>query len=139
MQSASSMQVPPSTSDTDQFKLAIKRFLQLHHMCREQSKQIKETRNEMNEAKAVIISFMQETALDVCNIAHGDTTGKLALMQSKRTKSLKKQDAIDQIQKYLQEHMQIDSADVCATNIWEEIQASRVSMLVPSLSVRSLG
>ena len=99
-------------------------------------RQAKEKRSSLQALKAVVIAFMEGADLDVCNVNHNGKSGELALRTSKRKKGVRKEDAIAQIEKYLQQEMQVDEAAQRATLIWDGIQEGRATSEVRDLSVR---
>ena len=109
----------PSTSEREQFKVAVKRLVELHQELKELGRQAKEKRSSLQALKAVVIAFMEGADLDVCNVNHNGKSGELALRTSKRKKGVRKEDAIAQIEKYLQQEMQVDEAAQRATLIWD--------------------
>lgn len=127
----------PSALPKDQFKEAVKNFLAAHAALKELNRQAKEQRERMNSLKALIISFMEDSSLEVCKVSHGEKTGELALRNSKRTRALKKDDAIVQIERFLTQSCNlVDGASEHAERLWEGMQSSRESMEVRELSVR---
>tara|TARA_B100001741_G_C16544953_1_gene596191 strand:- start:2047 stop:2445 length:399 start_codon:yes stop_codon:yes gene_type:complete len=126
----------PSTSEREQFKVAVKRLVELHQELKELGRQAKEKRSSLQALKAVVIAFMEGADLDVCNVNHNGKSGELALRTSKRKKGVRKEDAIAQIEKYLQQEMQVDEAAQRATLIWDGIQEGRATSEVRDLSVR---
>ena len=126
----------PSTSEREQFKVAVKRLVELHQEFKELGRQAKEKRSSLQALKAVVIAFMEGADLDVCNVNHNGKSGELALRTSKRKKGVRKEDAIAQIEKYLQQEMQVDEAAQRATLIWDGIQEGRATSEVRDLSVR---
>ena len=126
----------PSTSEREQFKVAVKRLVELHQELKELGRQAKEKRSSLQALKAVVIAFMEGADLDVCNVNHNGKSGELALRTSKRKKGVRKEDAIAQIEKYLQQEMQVDEAAQRATLIWDGIQEGRSTSEVRDLSVR---
>lgn len=127
----------PSTLPKDQFKEAVKNFLAAHAALKELNKKSKEQRDKMNSLKTLIISFMEDSSLEVCKVNHGDKTGELALRNAKRTRALKKDDAIVQIEQFLTQSCNLsEGASEHAEKLWEGMQSSRESMEVKDLSVR---
>jgi hypothetical protein len=127
----------PSTLPKDQFKEAVKNFLAAHTALKELNKKSKEQREKMNSLKTLIISFMEDSSLEVCKVNHGDKTGELALRNAKRTRALKKDDAIVQIEQFLTQSCNLnEGASEHAEKLWEGMQSSRESMEVKDLSVR---
>lgn len=126
------------TSDREQFKLAVKRLVEVHQELKELSRQAKEKRASMNALKTVVIAFMESAKLDMCNVNHNGKSGELALRMAKRTKAVNKVDAIAKIERYLSQEMDVAEADKRAAMIWDDIQAGRVTSEVRDLSLRKL-
>lgn len=132
-------EVPPMTLPKEQFKEAVKNFLVAHSTLKEINKQAKEQRDKMNALKTLIISFMEHSSLEVCKVNHGDKTGELALRNSKRTRALKKEEALVEIEKFLTQSCNLnEGATEHAEKLWEGMQSSRESLEVRDLSVRKL-
>lgn len=128
----------PSTSDTEQFKRAVKTLVEVHQALKEHTRQGKAMREQLASLKAVVIAFMEHSSLDVCNVSHNGKSGEIALRTSKRKKGLQKETAIHQIEQYLSSVSGIEDASRKAEVIWDGIQAARVSVEVRDLSVRKL-
>lgn len=124
---------------TDQFKEAVKNFLTAHSTLKELNKRSKEQREKMNSLKTLIISFMEDSSLEVCKVNHNEKTGELALRNAKRTRALKKDDALLHIEEFLTQSCKLSNgAAEQAETLWEKMQNSRESMEVKDLSVRKL-
>ena len=131
------MSEAPTTIPKDQFKEAVKNFLAAHITLKEINKKAKEQREKINSLKTLIISFMETSALEVCKVNHGEKTGELALRNAKRTRALKKDDALVQIEQFLTQSCNLsEGASEQAQKLWEDMQNSRESMEVKDLSVR---
>ena len=81
---------------------------------------------------------MEAISLDVCNVSHEGKSGEISVRTSKRMKTLKKEDAISQIGKYLSEETDVDEIDDRACHIWSAIQSTRAVSEHRDLSVRKL-
>lgn len=124
----------------EQFSSVVKKFLACHARVKALNKEAKEVRAQMNDLKVIIISFMEGSSLEVCKVSHADKSGELALRNAKRTRSLKKDDAINHIEQFLSGECGIDG-DVSgerAMKLWEGMQATRESTEVIDLSVRKV-
>eukprot|EP00965_Chrysotila_dentata_P056757 1883571-Pleurochrysis_carterae.AAC.2 len=130
--------VLPSTSDTEQFKRAVKTLVEVHQELKEHTKQGKALREQLASLKVVVIAFMENSALDVCNVSHNGKSGEIALRTSKRKKGLQKESAIQHIEQYLCSVSGIDDASHTAEAIWDGLQAARASFEVRDVSVRKL-
>jgi 2-keto-4-pentenoate hydratase/2-oxohepta-3-ene-1,7-dioic acid hydratase in catechol pathway len=125
----------PEASTKEDLGRAIQRFVELHSSLKEHNAQGRIIRQGMSELKTVIITMMEQLQLDVCNVKKGDQEGELALRTAKRTKSLKKEEALGEIVKYFSEHCG-DDASTRAEQLWQGMQNTRESTEVRDLSVR---
>lgn len=128
-----------TTLDEDekqQFKSAIKNLVETHQELKLHNTRTKEIRQRLNSLKTVVLGFMESTSLDVCNVSHNGKSGEISVRTSKRTKSLKKEDAINQIEKYLSEQTDIDQTDERASLIWTAIQNTRAVTEHKDISVK---
>lgn len=132
-------EVGMDVSQTD-FPKVIKKYLACHAKLRMVNKEAKEIRAQMNDLKAIIISFMEGSSLEVCKVSHADKSGELALRNAKRTRALKKEDAINHIEQFLSGECGIDenSSSERAAKLWEGMQATRESTEIVDLSVRKM-
>ena len=122
-------------ADRQQFRDAVKRLLEYHQTIKVKNAELKQLRVEMNEMKTIVMAFMQDASLDECNVSHNGHSGTLALRTSKRTTALKKDEAIECIEKYLSEKMGIeDSAN--AALIWQAMQSTRTISTTDNLALR---
>ena len=124
------------SGDRQQFREAVKRLLEHHQAIKQKNAELKQLRAEMNELKTIVMAFMQDASLDECNVSHQGRDGTLAVRTSKRTKALKKDDAIECIQKYLSDKMGIDDDSANASLIWDAMQSTRTVSTVDTLAVR---
>jgi hypothetical protein len=122
-------------ADRQQFRDAVKRLLEQHQAIKQKNTELKQLRAEMNELKTIVMAFMQDASLDECNVSHNGHSNTLAVRTSKRTTALKKDNAIECIQKYLSEKMGIDDS-ANAPLIWEAMQSTRTVSTTDSLAVR---
>lgn len=122
--------------DKQQFKQAIKNLVEVHQALKIHNAQGKEMRNNLKALKAVVLGFMEATSLDVCNVSHNGKNGEISVRTSKRKKTLKKEDAISQIEKYLSEQTDIEQADEKANTLWTVIQDTRAVTEHKDISVK---
>jgi|EP00966_Prymnesium_polylepis_P004600 hypothetical protein len=124
--------------DKQQFKQAIKNLVETHQMLKEHNAQGKEIRDKHKALKAVVLGFMEATSLDVCNVSHNGKNGEISVRTSKRMKTLKKEDAISQIEKYLSDQTDVEQTDEKANTLWTAIQSTRVVTEHKDVSVKKL-
>ncbi len=124
--------------DKQQFKQAIKNLVETHQMLKAHNAQGKEIRDKHKALKAVVLGFMEATSLDVCNVSHNGKSGEISVRTSKRMKTLKKEDAISQIQKYLSDQTDVEQTDEKANTLWTAIQSTRAVTEHKDVSVKKL-
>lgn len=124
------------STDQDNFKTALKELVETHKSLKKINAEAKEARDRLKSLKMVVLGFMQVTSLDVCHISHQGKEGEIAVRTSKRTKTLKKEDAITQIQKYLTEETTVDQAEERASEIWDAVQNTRAVETHKDISVK---
>ena len=122
--------------DKQQFKQAIKNLVETHQALKAHNTQGKEMRQKLKALKAVVLGFMEATSLDVCNVSHNGKSGEISVRTSKRMKTLKKEDAIGQIEKYLSDQTDVEQTDERANTLWAAIQATRVVTEHKDVSVK---
>lgn len=122
--------------EKQQFKQAIKNLVETHQMLKAHNAQAKEMREKLKALKAVVLGFMEATSLDVCNVSHNGKSGEISVRTSKRMKTLKKEDAIGQIEKYLSEQTDVEQTDERATTLWAAIQGTRAVTEHKDVSVK---
>lgn len=124
--------------DQQQFKQAIKNLVETHQTLKAHNAQGKAIRDKHKALKAVVLGFMEATSLDVCNVSHEGKSGEISIRTSKRMKTLKKEDAISQIEKYLSEQTDIEQTDEKANTLWTAIQSTRAVTEHKDVSVKKL-
>jgi len=122
--------------EKQQFKQAIKNLVETHQTLKSHNAQAKEMRKNLKALKAVVLGFMEATSLDVCNVSHNGKSGEISVRTSKRMKTLKKDDAISQIEKYLAEQTNVEQTDERANTLWEAIQGTRAVTEHKDVSVK---
>lgn len=123
-------------SDSEQFRAAVKNLVETHQALKKHNAVAKEMRENLKALKSVVMAFMESAELEICNVNHNGKDGELAVRTSKRIKTLKKDGAISQIEKYLAEETNVDQAGERASLIWEALQSGREQSEVKNLSVR---
>ena len=126
------------SSDSEQFRAAVKNLVETHQALKKHNAVAKEMRDNLKALKAVVMAFMESAELEICDVNHNGREGQLAVRTSKRTKTLKKDGAIAQIEKYLEEETNVDQAGERASLIWDALQNAREQSEVRDLSVRKL-
>ena len=111
--------------EKQQFKTAIKNLVEIHQRLKAHNLQAKEMREQLKALKAVVLGYMESTSLDVCNVSHNGKSGEISVRTSKRKKTLRKEDAISQIEKYLAEQTDVEHTDEKANTLWTAIQSTR--------------
>jgi hypothetical protein len=124
------------STDQEDFKIALKELVETHKSLKKINAEAKEARDRLKNLKVAVLGFMQVTSLDVCHISHQGKEGEIAVRTSKRTKTLKKEDAITQIQKYLTEETSVDQAEERASEIWDAVQNTRAVETHKDISVK---
>lgn len=122
--------------DKQNFKVAIKHLVETHQALKLHNARGKELRTRLKDLKTAVLGYMEMTELDVCNVSHNGKNGEISVRTSKRMKTLKKEDAIDQIEKYLSENTDIDHTDERANRIWTAMQNTRAVTEHRDLSVK---
>lgn len=122
----------------EQFRRAVRRLVEVHLALKEHNLKGKQLREVLSSLKNVVIRYMENASLDICNVTHDGRSGELALRTSKRRKGVSREQAIQQIVQYLTEETSTaaDEATVRASSIWECIQQGRSVSEVSELSVR---
>lgn len=124
--------------DKDQFKRAIKSLVETHQALKNHNIQGKELKEKLKDLKNIVLGYMEYASLDACNVTHNGKNGEVCVRTSKRTKSLKKEDAISQIEKYFAEQINVDQADERASLLWNAIQNTRSVTEHKAVSVKKL-
>lgn len=122
--------------DKTQFKSAIKNLVETHQQLKAHTAQARELRDRLKSLKAVVLGYMEAISLDVCNVSHNGKSGEVSIRTSKRRQSLKKEDAVSQIEKYLSEQTGVDQTDEKANLLWTAIQNTRTVTEHKDLSVK---
>lgn len=130
----------PSTPTAASIADVVKRLIDLSKRQRDLNRESKGLREDINNLKALVIAHMQNASIDVCKVTHGGKSGELALRKAKRTRALKKCDAVSEMSKWLQReiNIDIDKSGEMADKLWDDVQSSRESTEVLDLSVRKL-
>lgn len=124
--------------DQEQFRKTIRNLVETHQELKLHNLRAKQLREQLKSLKAVVLNFMESTELEVCNVSHNGKNGEVFVRKSKRTKSLQKEDAINQIEKYLSEEIKVDEADERAASLWTAIQNTRKVTEHKDVSVKKL-
>ena len=82
---------------SEQFKNAVKAFIELHDELQASAKQLRAIRKRKTELSQTIINFMKENDIDECALADG----KLIRKTSKRVEGLKKDNIMDVLKEKL--------------------------------------
>ena len=122
--------------DKQQFKQAIKNLGETHQTLKAHNAQAKEMRENLKALKAVVLGFMEATSLEVGNVSHNGKSGEISVRTSKRMKTLKKEAAIGQIERYLSEQTDVEQTDEKANTLWAAIQGTRAVTEHKDVSVK---
>jgi hypothetical protein len=84
-------------SASEQFKNAVKAYIELHDELHASAKQLRAIRKRRNELSETIITFMKDNEIDECALSDG----KLIRKTSKRVEGLKKETITDVLKEKL--------------------------------------
>jgi hypothetical protein len=91
----------PSTADVDdEFRQAVRSYVELHDEIAEASKKMRELRKQKNQLADAILQYMQKKDIDGCKLRDG---GKLIRKQTKRLGGVNKEHIMDALRETLDE------------------------------------
>ena len=90
----------------DEFRAAVKGYVDLHDQLQATAKTQRELRKQKNELSDAILQYMQKNDIDGCQLTDG---GKLVRKQSRRMEALKKEHIMDELKKVVQDQSQCEN------------------------------
>lgn len=88
-----------STSAEDDFKAAVKAYIDMHDQLAQAGKELRDIRKKKNELADVIVQYMRKNDIDECALSDG----KLIRKTAKRLEPLKKEHILSQLSKVVGE------------------------------------
>lgn len=96
----------PSDAAREDFKHAVKAYIDLHDDIQRGGRQLRELRKRKTELARVILQFMKENEIDECALQDG----KLIRRQTKRLEPLKKEHILDELRAALRDDSRANAA-----------------------------
>lgn len=94
------------SSVDNEFKAAVKSYVDLHDQLQASAKHLRELRKQKNELADAILQYMQKNDIDGCKLGDG---GKLIRKQSRRMEALKKEHIMDELKKVVTDQSQAEN------------------------------
>jgi uncharacterized protein YdcH (DUF465 family) len=96
----------PGDQVDDEFRAAVKSYVDLHDQLQATAKTQRELRKQKTQLSDAILQYMQKNDIDGCKLSDG---GKLIRKQSRRMEALKKEHILDELKKVVQDHTQCEN------------------------------
>ncbi len=100
-------------SASEQFKNAVKAYIEIHDELQASAKQLREIRKRKTALSETIINFMRDNDIDECALSDG----KLIRKTSKRVEGLKKDNMMDVLKEKLGS---VDAAEALLVEIYSQ-------------------
>ena len=124
----------------DDFAAAVRAYLECTARLKEAQRLAKVERERITGLKQSIISYMEMRQLDICNIQRDGQNGQLAVRKAKSTKGVKRQNAVETIVNWIEEHhIEFDEGNPStkADELWEKVMDTRVTEEKKDLTLRA--